>query len=99
MQQLHLYLVPKPYNTITTISSNSGAYSGYFNASKIILDGSYNSNAGNGNYGSSILFQSQISGGWKTKFNIKTISDNTRIGISNYTPLSMLHLLGIFYFP
>ncbi len=88
--------VPDGWNgidTIVTLASNSGANSGYFNASRIILDGSYNSNSGNGNYGSSLLFQSQISGGWKTNYNIKTISDNScRIGISNDTPLSMLHL-------
>ncbi len=64
--------VPDGWNgidTIGTLASNSGANSGYLNASRIILDGSHNSNSGNGNYGSSILFQSQFSGGWKTNFN------------------------------
>jgi hypothetical protein len=70
--------VPDGWNgidTIVTLASNSGANSGYFNASRIILDGSYNSTSGNGNYGSSILFQSQISGGWKTNFAGASVSE------------------------
>jgi hypothetical protein len=41
----------------------------------MVLDGSYNSNVGNSVYGSSILFQSQSSGGCKTNVNLKTVSD------------------------
>ncbi len=42
------------------MASNSGANSNYYNENRIVLYGSYKSNFGNGNYGSSILFQSQI---------------------------------------
>jgi hypothetical protein len=58
----------------------------------MVLDGSYNSNV-HVYYGPSILFQFKISGGWKTNVNFKTVSDcSTRIGVSNDTPLLMLHL-------
>jgi hypothetical protein len=55
--------VPDGWNgidTIVTLASNSGANSNYYNENRIVLYGSYKSNFGNGNYGSSILFQSQI---------------------------------------
>ena len=80
-------------DTITTITAQSGANSGYNNASRIILDGSYGTNASNGAYASTILFQSINSGGWKNNVVFKTLSDSsTRVGIANNTPQSMLHI-------
>ena len=54
-------------DTSTIITAQSGANSGYWNGSRIYLDGSYNTNSGSGSYGSKINFQSQGSGGsWGT---------------------------------
>ena len=80
-------------NTVVTLACSGGAYSGYNNASRIILDGSYGTNASNGAYASSILFQSINSGGWKNNVAFKTLSDgSTRVGIDNSSPWAPLNV-------
>ena len=61
-------------DTITTITANSGANSGYNNASRMILDGSYNTNAGRGAYGSYIYWQSMGGSGWFTNMELYTVT-------------------------
>jgi hypothetical protein len=88
--------VPDGWNGIdtkVTIACSGGANSGYNFSSRIILDGSYGTNASSGTYASSILFQSQNAGGWKDNVVFKTLSDGTtRNGVANTNPQSMLHL-------
>ena len=61
-------------DTITTITAQSGANSGYNNSSRMILDGSYNTNAGRGAYGSYIYWQSIGGSGWFTNMELYTNS-------------------------
>ncbi len=54
-------------DTITTVSCGSRANIGYFNESRMVLDGSYNTNAGRGTRGSMIYWQSiDNAGNWMT---------------------------------
>ena len=54
-------------DTITTITAQSGANSGFNNSSRMILDGSYNTNAGRGTRASYICWQSlNFSDNWMT---------------------------------
>ena len=69
--------VPDGWNgidTIVTITAQSGANSGYNNASRMILDGSYSTNAGRGAYGSYIYWQSMGGAGWFTNMELYTVS-------------------------
>jgi hypothetical protein len=50
-------------DTIITLACSGSANNTFYNGSRIILDGSYATNSGNGVYGSRISFQSQGSGG------------------------------------
>ena len=60
-------------DTSTIITAQSGANSGYNNASRIYLDASYNTNAGFGTLASYISFQSINSGGgWNTNAYLRT---------------------------
>ena len=77
-------------DTITTITAQSGANSGYLNGSRIILDGSYATNSSKGNYGNTINFQSQSASGWQTNMTIS--NGNVGIGITN--PATPLHVVG-----
>jgi hypothetical protein len=78
-------------DTITTITAQSGANSGYSNGSRIILDGSYATNSSKGNYGNTINFQSQNSTGWQTNMTIS----NGNVGINNSSPNCHLSVNGI----
>ena len=71
-------------NTVVTLACSGGANSGYANGSRIILDGSYGTNAANGAYASSISFQSQYSGGWTTNALFKTSVVSSVIVVSFY---------------
>jgi len=67
-------------NTIITLACSGSANNNYFNGSRIVLDGSYNTNAGNGYYASRISFQSQGSGGsWGTNALFQTTSSGATI--------------------
>jgi hypothetical protein len=60
-------------DTSTIITAQSGANSGYNNASRIYLDASYATNAGFGSLASYISFQSKNSGGgWNTNAYLRT---------------------------
>jgi hypothetical protein len=60
-------------NTITTISCGSRAYSGYYNESRMILDGSMGTNSGRGTRGSYIYWQSiDNAGNWMTNAELYT---------------------------
>ena len=62
-------------DTIITLACNSGANSSYWNGSRMILDGSYNTNAAYGTTASYIYWQSQnSSGGWVTNAYLQTTS-------------------------
>ena len=59
--------------------------SSYYNRSRIILDGSYNTNAPYGSYASTIQFQSQsTSGGWITNALFKNTSSGSIIAVNFY---------------
>jgi len=79
-------------DTIITLASTSGANSGYYNASRMILDGSYNLNAGRGTYASYIHWQSQIptGSGWTT--NMELYTNSTVSGGTNIT--TVLNVIG-----
>ena len=49
-------------NNIVMLASSGGCVSGYSLGSRMILDGTYNTNSGRGFYGSYIYWQSQNSG-------------------------------------
>ena len=60
-------------NNIVDLACTGNCVSGYYNGSRIILDGSYNTNGPNGSYSSVIQFQSQSSGTtWQTNAEFKT---------------------------
>ena len=72
-------------NTIVTLACSGSANASYYNGSRITLDGSYGTNAGNGFYASSISFQSQYSGGaWQTNALFKTSVVSSVIVVSFY---------------
>ena len=80
-------------DTITTITAQSGANSGYNNASRMILDGSYATNSANGAYASTIKFDSINSSGWTTDMILlKKNNNNAFLGIYNNNPLQYLHI-------
>ena len=69
--------VPDGWNgidTIVTILAQSGANAGYSNGSRMILDGSINTNSSRGAYGSYIYWQSQSASGWITNMELYTNS-------------------------
>jgi hypothetical protein len=60
-------------DTIITLACSSRANSGYYNESRMILDGSYNTNSGRGTRGSYIYWQSiDGAGNWMTNAELYT---------------------------
>jgi hypothetical protein len=59
-------------NTIVTLACSGGANSGYSNGSRMILDGSINTNSSRGAYASYIYWQSQTASGWMTNMELYT---------------------------
>ena len=59
-------------NKIVTLACTGSANSGTANSSRMILDGSYSTNSGRGQYGSYICWQSLNSGGWTTNMELYT---------------------------
>ncbi len=50
-------------NNIVVLASKGWTNSGYWNGSRIVLDGSYATNSSKGSYGNTIIFQSEVSSG------------------------------------
>jgi hypothetical protein len=59
-------------DTIVTLACSGGANSGYSNGSRMILDGSINTNSSRGAYASYIYWQSQTASGWMTNMELYT---------------------------
>jgi hypothetical protein len=68
-------------DTITTLSCGSRANDGFFNESRMVLDGSYNTNVSRGNRGSYIYWQSINSAGnaWMTNVELYTITNPSSV--------------------
>jgi len=66
-------------NTIVTLACSGGANSGYSNGSRMILDGSINTNVSRGAYASYIYWQSQSASGWITNMELYTSTVNSVI--------------------
>ena len=72
-------------DTIITLSCGSGANSGWYNASRIILDGSYSGNSSKSNYGSTMRFQSETSSSlWQDNMILQTTSSGSTITTGLY---------------
>jgi hypothetical protein len=59
-------------DTIITLGCTGAANSGFTMGSRMILDGSYNTNSSKGAYGSYIYWQSQDAAGWRTNMELYT---------------------------
>jgi hypothetical protein len=69
-------------DTIITLACSGRANNNYHNESRIILDGSYNTNNSKGYYGSTILFQNNSASGFKTNMLLEVISDIALLNVN-----------------
>jgi len=78
------------FDTIVVVSCIGGANSGFSLGSRMILDGSYNTNSSRGTNGSYICWQSQTASGWGTNMELYTYNSSTNSTII----LTVLNVMG-----
>ena len=71
------------FDTIVVVSCIGGANSGYSLGSRMILDGSYNTNSSRGTNGSYICWQSQTASGWGTNMELYTYNSSVILTVLN----------------
>ncbi len=71
-------------DTIITLACSGSANNTYHNESRIILDGSYNTNNSKCAYGSTILFQNNSASGSKTNMALEVINNAAQLTMCYY---------------